>query len=64
MRMKIKAKKVDGGYVMIAVGNNKIEYPRDNVIYDTRSEVYKDAAIMYACSVWEYNEITHTIKID
>ena len=65
MRMKIKAEKVANGWVMVAITENKKEYPQEGLVLRSKKEVYKQAKCLYGnTKTWDYNPITHTIKID
>mgnify|MGYP001578047391 FL=1 len=62
--MKIKAKKVDGGYIMICTGKKTEEEPQEGKLHKTRHSVYADARIMYHSQAWDWRERNKTIKID
>ena len=65
MRAKIRAEKVASGYLMIVIlPSGEKEYPQEGKIHPTRQNIYTDASIMYASSVWDYRESDHTILID
>lgn len=62
MRERIRAiKQANGKYIMVATGTN--ELPQGGWEHTTARSVYRDAAVMYASSVWQYDPRDHTIDI-
>ena len=65
MRAKIRAKKVENGWVMVCIlPDGTIETPQEGRTHSTRKSVYNDARHMYPPNPWDWRESDKSIKID